>query len=99
MPAATAATIRIFAVGLRPRPTLAPAMLVWVMVAVAESPLAEAVTRICILPRVWLGWIPVAAARPMASVVTVSVWEPLAKVPLGPEVGRKKTTAAPAMGL
>ena len=45
MPAATAATIRIFAVGLRPRPTLAPAMLVWVMVAVAESPLAEAVTR------------------------------------------------------
>ena len=35
----------------------------------------------------------------VASVVTVRVWEPLANVPLGPEVGRKKTTAAPATGL
>ena len=96
MPTATPVTISNFVVVLMPRPTFPPEKFVCVITAEAVIPLKEALTRIVSFPVNLFGCIPGAEARPFASVVKVRVWEPLAKVPLGPELGRKKTTAAPA---
>src|SRR5579862_6193173 len=97
-PAATPTTIHIFAFVLKPGEPPGPPTLVWVIVAVAVWPPEDAVTRICICPERRLNRMPRIVARPCASVVTVRERVPSKNAPPGPWLGRKKTTAAPAMG-
>src|SRR5580692_6213529 len=97
-PAAIATMMITLAVVLMPGPPPGPPTLVCVMVAVAVWPPEDAVTRICISPETRLKRMPRMVAWPCASVVTVSDLVPSKNVPPGPWLGRKKTTAAPAIG-
>lgn len=59
----------------------------------------SAVIRISSAPAVRFHCMPQTPARPSAPVVTISVFDPLANVPAGPESGNRKLTEAPSTGL
>ena len=55
--------------------------------------------RMSTRPAVRFHGMPHTAARPSARVVTISVFDPLVKVPVGPSAGSRKLTVAPSIGL
>src|ERR1019366_4270143 len=67
-----------------PPAAAAPTALVWGMTASAFRVPRLAETRISFFPAILLGTMPRIAAWPLASVVTVMLWLPLAKTPLAP---------------